>query len=131
MRYLVWVVLAACVMPGASSQPQYAQSGPPGGDGTAAGPPTSECVQIFQCAAACDNDNLCQLGCLQRGSPEGRQEATALIQCGQANGCQPEASCLWAHCEAEARACQGNTELPPELARPAEPPPQEPPPAAR
>src|SRR5215470_6441544 len=100
MRHLVWVVLTACVIIPSSQQqqPQYAQ--PQGGAQVAS--TTSECVQIFQCMAGCNDDNLCQLGCLQRGSPEGRQNATALIRCGQANGCQPEASCLWAHCEAEA-----------------------------
>ena len=125
MRHLVWVVLTACVIIPSSQQqqPQYAQ---PQGGGAQVASTTSECVQIFQCMAGCNDDNLCQLGCLQRGSPEGRQNATALIRCGQANGCQPEVSCLWARCEVESRTCQGNTQLPPELAKPAEPAPQAP-----
>jgi hypothetical protein len=122
MRHLVWVVLSACVIVPSSQQPQYAQA--PAQQQPAPGQPqTSDCVLIFQCMASCNGDNLCHLQCLQRGSPEGRQNATALIQCGQANGCAPEAQCLWQRCETESRTCQGNTELPPELQKPQDAPP--------
>jgi len=123
MRHLVWVVLAACVIVPSAQQPQT-QTAPPQ-QGAQVASTTSDCVQIFQCMAGCNEDNLCQIGCLQRGTPEGRQNATALIRCGQANGCAPEVSCLWARCEVESRTCQGTTELPPELAKP-QPAPQAP-----
>src|SRR5262245_34501281 len=123
MRHLVWVVLTACVIVPSAQQPQQTQSAPQQGEVAST---TSECVQIFQCMAACNEDNLCQIACLQRGSPEGRQNATALIRCGQANGCAPEAQCLWARCEVESRTCQGNTQLPPELQKPQDAPPQAP-----
>jgi hypothetical protein len=74
-----------------------------GGAGGAGGMPPEglDCPGIVQCFNECGQDQNCQMGCIERGTPEGQELILNYIECLQNNMGDQEA------CEEEAVACVG------------------------
>ncbi len=108
---LISVLLAGCV----NRAKEIVTPEPEGGG-------TLSCRQIVEtCDASC-SDPLCLHQCSPQGTPDGRAQHDAMLDCGQRNNCTDEA-CMRTNCSAELEACMG-----PDVAAPA--PSSEPPPAA-
>ena len=68
------------------------------------------CGGIYNCMADCGQDSTCQQGCMDKGSPEGQAQASALIQC-IGNSCATETeqagwiNCVNTNCSNELSDC--------------------------
>ncbi len=99
------VCLLACVPPSSTSPSYFGQQQPQQAQPYEQQPQTqaqattggSNCLQMFQCLAACA-DGACMQACYGQGDAEAQQAAAALIQCGQGGGA----------CEPELARCRGN-----------------------
>ena len=106
---MIRAALVLALFSGCVSKAKEAIAGPePEGGGTLS------CREIVeQCDSQC-SDPLCVHRCTPQGTEDARAQHTALIDCGQRNGCTAQ-DCMEQNCSAEIAACMG-----PE---PAEPPP--------
>ena len=95
-RLLLIVSLVGCI-----NRAKEAIQGPePEGGGTLT------CREIVeQCDANC-SDPLCLHRCSPQGTPEGRAQHEALLECGERAGCTDEA-CMRSSCPSELTACMG------------------------
>jgi hypothetical protein len=62
------------------------------------------CQELFNCVDTCGEDEICSQGCVNRTTPEGIQQARAVVDCG--NACQWEDACLNGECAFELQACR-------------------------
>lgn len=69
-----------------------------------------DCGSIYNCIVDCGQDSNCQQGCMDKGSPEGQTQVSALMQCIQ-NSCASETtqdgwiSCVNTNCSNELSNC--------------------------
>jgi hypothetical protein len=122
-RSLILVLVSfACVKQAA----QIANPAPEGGG-------TLSCREIMEtCDSACTQP-FCLHGCTNQGNAEAAEQHTALLDCGQRNGCTDE-DCMRANCMGEFETCQGlaagaESAEPTEPTEPTEEPTEPPPPS--
>jgi hypothetical protein len=98
---MIRVAVLLTLLAGCVKQAQQAVAGPePEGGGTLS------CKELVEtCDAQC-SDPICLHRCSPQGTPEGRTQHDALLDCGEKAGCTDEA-CMRTSCPNELQTCMG------------------------
>lgn len=100
---LSFVLLAGCVINTSGGLSVTSQPSQQVGGGT------STCADIVQtCDVQC-HDPFCLRNCTSQGSPEGAQQHSAMLDCGQSYHCLDE-SCMRTNCPGEVGACEASAQ---------------------